>query len=150
MKLRVAQLLAFGFLQGASIGPLIQLALQMRPIMIAEAFVATTLVFVCFSAAAYFTERRSYLYLGGFFGSALTVLLGLSLMRMLTASDTLFSLELYCGLALFVGFVMFDTQMIIEKRANGDEDFVWHAVELFIDFVAIFVRILIILMRKKK
>ena len=46
------------------------------------------------------------------------------------------------------GFVLYDTQLIIEKRRIGDKDFVWHSVDLFIDFVNIFRYLLIILAQK--
>lgn len=46
------------------------------------------------------------------------------------------------------GFVLFDTQLIIEKRRMGSKDFVQHALELFIDFIGLFRRLLIILTQK--
>ena len=39
------------------------------------------------------------------------------------------------------------TQMIIEDAHTGRKDFVAHAMELLIDFVGVFVRLLIILQR---
>ena len=46
------------------------------------------------------------------------------------------------------GFVLFDTQMIIEKRRAGDKDFVAHSMDLFIDFIGIFRRLVVLLSQK--
>ena len=43
---------------------------------------------------------------------------------------------------------MWDTQMIIEKRRRGDKDFIAHSLDLFIDFMQIFRKVLILLMQK--
>ena len=56
--------------------------------------------------------------------------------------------ELYLGLAVMCGCVLFDTQLIVEKKRNGDDDFIWHCIDLFVDIVAIFRRLLIILAQK--
>jgi len=48
---------------------------------------------------------------------------------------------------MFMGYIIFDTQMIIEDAHSGRKDFVAHALELLIDFVGVFVRLLIILQR---
>ena len=49
---------------------------------------------------------------------------------------------------MFCGLVLFDTQMIIEKHSRDDNDYIWHSVDLFVDFVAIFKRLLVILANK--
>lgn len=115
---------------------------------------ATTAIFAAFSIAALFTKRRSYLFLGGALGSIISFMLLMQLMRFFAPSffggAAMFTAELYLGLAVFCAYVLFDTQMIVEKASAGDHDSVWHALELFIDFVAIFVRIVIILLRNQQ
>ena len=46
---------------------------------------------------------------------------------------------------MFVGYIVVDTQEIIEKAHMGDLDYVNHSLTLFTDFVAVFVRVLIIM-----
>lgn len=46
---------------------------------------------------------------------------------------------------MFVGYIVVDTQDIIEKAHLGDLDYVKHSLTLFTDFIAVFVRILIIM-----
>jgi FtsH-binding integral membrane protein len=143
---RVAVLAAFGFLQGLSLGPLMSHTLHVDPSIVVTAFLATTTIFACFTAAALVAKRRSYLYLGGILSSALSALLLLSVVSMFTSNPFVRSVQLYLGLFMFCGYILFDTQVIIEKVSGGDTDYVWHSVELFVDFVAVFVRIVVILL----
>ena len=48
------------------------------------------------------------------------------------------------------GFVLFDTQLIIEKAENGDKDYIWHCVDLFLDFVTLFRKLMMILAMNRK
>jgi len=54
-------------------------------------------------------------------------------------------LQLYFGLLVFVGYIVVDTQEIVERAHLGDLDYVKHALTLFTDLVAVFVRILVIM-----
>ncbi|CAM9536671.1 unnamed protein product [Pylaiella littoralis] len=146
---RTGILLVFGLLEGLSLGALVDLVLRVDPSIIVTALLATTTVFVCFAGAALFSKRRSYLYLGGLLSSGLMVLMAASLLNLFMRNEFLFSVQLYAGLAIFCGYVVLDTQLIVEKATLGDRDFAWHAAKLFIDFVAIFVRICIILLRNR-
>jgi FtsH-binding integral membrane protein len=145
---RVSLLMASGAFQGASIGPLIELAIEINPSILISAFVGTALAFGCFSAAAMLAKRREYLYLGGLLSSGVSMLLWLHFASSLFGGSTaIFKFELYFGLLVFVGYMVVDTQDIIEKAHFGDLDYVKHAMTLFTDFVAVFVRILIIMMK---
>merc|ERR1712154_217775 len=91
----------------------------------------------------------SYLYLGSLLNSFCLFLL---FMRIFPTSFG-YELSLYGGLLMFIGYVFYDTQQIIkrvERFGLQNTDFVSDAITLYIDFVAIFVRILIIIMRAKE
>jgi len=147
---RVGILGLFSFLTGMHIGPLIDLIIDIDPAIITSAFLGTVCIFVCFSASAYFASRRSYLFLGGFISSALTTLIFLNFLNIFFGSLILFNISLYGGLLLFCAYIMFDTQLIIEKASSGTYDVVTDSLELFLDFINIFVRLLIILAKDKK
>ena len=145
---RVTLLMVSALFQGAYIGPLIDLAIQVEPSLIFTAFVGTSLAFACFSAAALVAKRREYLYLGGMLSSGLSVLMWLHFASAIFGgSIALFKFELYFGLLVFVGYVIVDTQEIIERAHFGDLDYVKHAMTLFTDLAAIFVRILVIMLK---
>lgn len=146
---RMGLLCSFGFFQGMSISPLLDMAVRIDPALIVTAFLGTVVVFACFAAAAVVAKRRSYLYLGGMLGSAVMLMMVLSLANLFFRSTSIYLLQLYGGLVVFSGYVVFDTQMILEKAERGNYDVIGHAAMLFIDFVAIFVRLLIILMKNK-
>lgn len=149
---RYALLAGAAFSQGTAIGPLVGAAVSMDSALVLTAFLGTATLFACFSGAALVARRRSMLYLGGTLSSAISMFM---MMRFATwffpsARSMAFSAELYGGLLVFMGYVLYDSQMIVEQAFQGQMDHVKHALDLFVDFVAIFVRILIILMNKEE
>jgi len=145
---RFGLLMAASLLEGASVGPLIKLAIDFDPSILVTAFVGTALAFGCFSAAAIIAKRREFLYLGGLLSSGLSVLVWLQFAASIFGhSSATFKFELYFGLLIFLGYMVFDTQEIIERAHYGDLDYVKHALTLFTDFVAVLVRILIIMLK---
>lgn len=147
---RLSLFAAFSVLEGVSIGGLVELALFIKPSVVVVAFAATAAVFVCFSLAALLSKRRSMLYLGGALSSLLTVLFFAGLLNFFVGSTLIFNVQLYVGLAMFLGYVVYDTQVIVEMASLGDRDYIGHACKLLIDFVGMFVRILIILLKNAK
>ncbi|NXV03973.1 BI1 inhibitor, partial [Cettia cetti] len=141
---RLGMLVGFAFLTGRwPQYPLTPFSLP--PSIIPTAFLGTATIFACFSLSALYARRRSYLYLGGFLLSGLTLMLLSSLINTFVRSTWLFTANLYVALMIMCGFVLFDTQLIIEKAESGDKDYIWHCVDLFLDFVNIFRELLMIL-----
>eukprot|EP00741_Cyanophora_paradoxa_P009507 tig00001497_g9207.t1 len=147
---RTLALMVMAFFHGSNLGPLILMSLYVDPMIIVTALIATTAIFVCFSGAAIYAKRREYLYLGGVLSSALMVMCITSLLNMFFRIRIIYEMELYAGLLIFCGYILFDSQLIIEKAFAGNHDEVSQALELFLDLVQIFVRILIILLKNKE
>ncbi|KAL6503217.1 Bax inhibitor 1 [Orobanche hederae] len=145
---KLSLLMAAATLEGASIGPLIELAIEFDPSIVVSAFIGCSLAFGCFSGAAMLARRREYLYLGALLSSGVSILSWLHFSSLVFGGSTaLFKFELYFGLLVFVGYIVVHTQDIIEKAHLGDMDYVNHSLTLFTDFVAVFVRILVIMLR---
>ena len=142
--------------------------LQQDPHIVLAAFLGTVAIFASFSAAALTARRRTYLYLGGILYSCLSSLFVMGLLNVFLRLELVFLVSVYGGLVLFVAYVVYDTQgapcaaapaptaaltprpaVMLEKAHQGSRDYVRHALELFVDFVAIFIRLLIILSRRK-
>eukprot|EP01027_Heterolobosea_sp_BB2_P024081 GEZU01036245.1.p2 GENE.GEZU01036245.1~~GEZU01036245.1.p2 ORF type:complete len:244 (-),score=74.72 GEZU01036245.1:395-1126(-) len=149
-RARLLGLLGFSFFEGASLGPLVEYTLFLDPRIVLIAFASTAVIFACFTGAALFAQRRSYLYLGGVCSSALSLMCFMGFVSFFINLPAMFFVQLYAGLLVFCAYVIYDTQLIVEKASAGDTNYINHTLELFVDFVAIFVRILIILADKER
>lgn len=149
-QLRLSYLLGFAFFSGMGMGPLLDMVVRVDPSIIVTALMATAVVFVSFSASAILAVRGSWLYLGGTLMTVLSSMLMLSMLNIFFQSYLLYQAHVYIGLLLMCAFVLYDTQLIMEKRRLGDKDFVAHSLDLFIDLIGIFRRLVIILMDKQE
>lgn len=148
---RLTLLGTFAFCQGTALGPLVRVVLEVNPGLLLTAALCTSALFGCFSLSALLTRRRSYLFLGGWLSGAVLGLLMLRLGGALTGmSAAAWQLELHLGLLVFSGYVIFDTQLIVERASAGDFDTVRHALDLFVDAIAIAVRVMVILLRSQE
>eukprot|EP00514_Thraustochytrium_sp_LLF1b_P005661 CAMPEP_0184524678 /NCGR_PEP_ID=MMETSP0198_2-20121128/9660_1 /TAXON_ID=1112570 /ORGANISM="Thraustochytrium sp., Strain LLF1b" /LENGTH=250 /DNA_ID=CAMNT_0026916021 /DNA_START=145 /DNA_END=898 /DNA_ORIENTATION=+ len=147
---RMAMFAAFAFSQGMTLGNVVEIALFVDPQLVLGALLGTLAIFTGFSLAALRSERRSFLYLGGMLSSMLGYMsLGL-LANYFFQSQMFWNINLYGGLMIFAGYIVFDTQLIIERASAGDRDYLNHALMLFVDLAAIFVRVLVILLKMQE
>lgn len=144
-KWRAPLFYTFAFVDGAAAAPLISLVAAVDPRIPLIGFAAAAGVFACCSLSALFARRGSYLFLGSICFTGLFGLAFVGLISSIWRTVLPFSLTLYGGLLVFCGFVLYDTQLIMEKAHAGERDHLQHALDLLIDFFAIFKRILIIM-----
>lgn len=142
-------LYGFGFAQGWLAGPLVRRVAMVSPETVLMTVIATVLIFGSFTMSAFYSPRRQYMYLGGILGSAMSIMMLAGLANMFLGSSMFASVELYLGLFIFSFYVLYDTQVIVERSEGGSRDPVLHAITLFTDFAAIFIRLLIILSKNR-
>ncbi|KAJ1921654.1 Inhibitor of apoptosis-promoting Bax1-related protein [Tieghemiomyces parasiticus] len=148
--IRRGALLSAAFTQGNAIGFIVETALDVNPTIVTVALLATFAIFACFTLSALFNRSRAGLYLGGFLGSALSVLSLSSLAGLFwSGSQALFSFNLYIGLLVFSLFIVYDTQKLLYQTELGYFDDIGQALELFTDVFAVFTRILVIFLRQE-
>jgi Bax inhibitor 1 len=144
---RLVAVLLFGLLEGLNIGPLVEVAAEIDPAIVLTALLASLGIFTCFSIAALKSDRSQNMYLGAVLSSCMLILSIISLLRLFGLANFDF-ISLYLGLFVFMGYVVYDTQLIIIKSEQGEKDYHLHTLNLFADLIQIFIRILVILMKK--
>lgn len=140
----------FTALSGMAIAPLIKMFLGVSAGVIPVALGATAAIFATMTALAMMAPRGAMLSWGVPLGGGMLVLFGLGLMGMFVPvtspwAPIFHNIMLYGGLGLFTIYVAYDTQQIVSDYEHGDDDHLRHAAMLFINFQAIFSRLLIIL-----
>lgn len=137
----------FAFLTGMSTGPQIEDVMQLNPSILLTAFLGTAIIFGCFSLAALHAPSTKFLHLGGAISSTIMIMI---VTMLFARSQLVVTMVLWMGLAVTCALILYDTQMICEKRRRGDTDYLWHTIELFLDFINLFRYILILLSDKEQ
>ena len=126
------------------------IAIRVDTSFIIQALLVTVIVFTCFSLGILVTPPGECSCLGGILSSILFSLVCLSTINIFWSSQLFFKMNIYIGLFVMCGFILCDTQKIIEKVRMGDKDYIMHAVTLLIDFITIFKYLLLILVNESK
>ncbi|KAI8092843.1 inhibitor of apoptosis-promoting Bax1-domain-containing protein [Halteromyces radiatus] len=151
--LRWGLLFVYALFSGSSLSSLVAIYLRWDPTgtLLLAALSGSVFIFLGFAGSALLANRRSMLYYGGMAGSLLGIMIWASFANLFfIRSSSMFSAELYLGLIAFAGFVVYDTQMIVERASAGIFDIPGHALELFMDLFALFVRLALIILRKEE
>ncbi|EFO18358.2 bax inhibitor I [Loa loa] len=144
---RFGYFIAFCALSGVGSGPVIEKALVVDPSTILTAFLAAAVVFSCFTMAALYAPSTKFLHLGGIITSGLFFIM---MTAVFSHSALMHTTCFWLAFVINCTLVLYDTQLICEKRRRGDTDYILHTIEIFIDFINLFRYILAILSEKKE
>uniref|UniRef100_A0A1Q3FT62 Putative bax-mediated apoptosis inhibitor tegt/bi-1 n=2 Tax=Culex tarsalis TaxID=7177 RepID=A0A1Q3FT62_CULTA len=147
--LRLGLLLATGALTGHLLGLTVEYALVVDPGIVATGLLGTTVSFACLSLSALLARRGSFLLLGAVLSNMMALLLMTVLANLLLHSWFVYRISLYLAMAAMFGFVLLDTQLIVEDFRQGNDDYVVHSLKLFFCAVDIF-RLLVAMLIGKR
>jgi len=146
---RLGMLYGFAGLEGLTIAPLIAHVAVFSPVALPAALIGTGSIFLGFTALSLVAKSRSMLTIGGpLFGSLLAVI-GLQIAAYFIPSlaGIAHSVSLYGGLAIFSGYIAYDTQRMIENARYGETDVVSDTLSMFLNIFNVFTRLLMIFRR---
>lgn len=150
MGMRLSYLLGLSALMGVGTGPLLQHVIAVNPCVLVTALVGSTVIIVSLTISSLLAERAKWLHMRGTLRSLLTTLSVRSVTHFYFGLSMFFYAQVQIELFLLCGFVLCQTQLTIEKRRFGHKDFVAHALDLFLNHINIFWRVLIILTQKEQ
>jgi len=140
--LNVALFYGYTFLNGLMLGPLVALANAINPWLVVQALALTAIGF--FAIATYvMTTGKDFSSLGPFLVAGLLVVIVAGILNFFVGGTGLgLGISIVSAL-LFMGFTAYDMSNIMHKFR--DEEYILATVELYLDFINLFVALLRIL-----
>ena len=139
-------MLACAFSMGFLVGPGINHFAEVKPELLTQAAMYSTTAFGSFSAVSLFSQRRSFLFLGGIIMTMMSCMMMYRMVGWLFGAASGFGLGyLMCGLFMACLWIIFDTQVIVEQSERGYRNVADHTLTLFMDLFQLFIKILQVL-----
>ena len=140
---KISVLLTIGYIFGGTMQQLIGMYLAVRPDILMNAIGYTACMFGSFTAMSLLSKRRSFLFLGGIISTMVSCLFWMAIIRFIfgyaIVGGFIYSM---IGVVLASLYVIFDTQLVVERLSRGDYDTPKHALLLFVDLVQLFIKVL--------
>ncbi|HET7371899.1 MAG TPA: Bax inhibitor-1/YccA family protein [Gemmatimonadaceae bacterium] len=136
--------LLFTFIEGVFIAPYLAFAEQNAPGTVGQAAVLTFAAFGGLTLYA-LVSRRDFSAWGSFFAVGLIVLFVAMLINMFVASAAAGLWISGVGVLVFSGLLVFDTWRILRSGTFGQDDYVFAAVQIYLDLLNMFLFILSLL-----
>ena len=135
-------LFGFTFFTGIVFAPLLYMYQTIAPGVVQQAGILTFIVFGSLTAYA-FISKKDFNFLGGILFVALIALIVGGIANIFIGSSAIAFFSAWVALILFSGFVLYDTSRIMLRLDEGA--YCVAAIELFVDFLNLFLALLRIL-----
>jgi FtsH-binding integral membrane protein len=133
---RMGYLAGLAFIMGFNLGPVLHMLCQYDGgEIVLQALLYTGAAFVSFSLVSLFSKRRSWLFLGGVIMTLFQGMIWYRLFSWLFGYSTFNMPYLMVGLFMASIYIVFDTQIIIERAERGNKDLPRDTMLLFVDLV---------------
>ncbi|KAL7671124.1 hypothetical protein ACOME3_006033 [Neoechinorhynchus agilis] len=153
VHLRLCLLMASSFLMGVNCEPLMNVVTKFDPRIIPTAFLTTALVFTAFSLSVLKSpSSRTLLYCQGFVLAFFNSILWISITAWILpswVSKPFSDARELLAVGLMCVYTVMDTQLILDKFSYGDDDFIKHSINLFLDLFRLFEQIANVLLMKE-
>ena len=126
------------------------LLMTFHPEIVMQAVLYTASAFTSFSLISLLSKRRSMLFVGGIIVTLVQGMLLYRLFAWLSGTPAFGLTYLMFGLLTACLYIIYDTQMIVERAERGDKDVIGHTMILFVDLFELFIKILQILIELQK
>ena len=136
--------LLFTFVEGVYLAPFLYMMDRAAPGAVGQAGVLTFAAFGALSLYA-ITSRRDFSAWGSFLTVGLIVLIVAMVINMFVASAGAYLWLSVVGVLIFSGLLVFDTWRFMRSGRFGQDDYVFAAVQIYLDLLNMFVFILSLL-----
>lgn len=106
-------------------------------------------MFASFTVATWYSTDRIKMYTYGVLSSAMLASSILALTSLFMGYGFMMNVRLFLGILIFSCYIVIDTQVMISQAEMGYKDVPGHSLQLFLDFVNLYMRILRLLSNKK-
>eukprot|EP00835_Amoeboradix_gromovi_P003566 NODE_241_length_13209_cov_0.424256.p5 type:complete len:223 gc:universal NODE_241_length_13209_cov_0.424256:4300-3632(-) len=118
--------------------------------LVLQALLYTSLVFFAFSASVLSSPTRYMSYIMSLISTGSMILIANSFASWIFGIRLNLYFELVIGILVFATYILYDTQVMIYKAEQGQIDVLRAAADLYVDAVALFVRIALLLNEKQQ
>ena len=119
------------------------------PSSVLLALFLTVIMVLCITLYALYT-KSDFTVMGGFLFTSLTLLIICGVFLLFFPIKFLYMVYLYVGLIIFCAYLLYDVQLLVGKgyRKFGEDEYILAAINIYLDIIGIFIRILAIVGKK--